>query len=160
MTISHRSLRISPIAVQYIGHVIHVTTILLYCWRKFWWRNTRLYKLSIVFGIILTQFCINFSRQEHQIDVLYVSFNSWDSQVSAYTPFHFSFTVPLTKTWDVKTYQQSRKDCLMFNNVLCRRLKRIRFISKKSYYLGAGLGPLETIATYLKRIYIINNNFF
>ena len=27
------------------------------------------------FGIVLTQFYINFSRQEHQIDVLYVSFN-------------------------------------------------------------------------------------
>ena len=28
------------------------------------------------FGITLTQFYINFSRQEHQIDVLYVSFNA------------------------------------------------------------------------------------
>ena len=46
------------------------------------------------FCIILTQFYINFSRQEHQIDVLYVSFNVWVSQVSSYTPFHFSFTVP------------------------------------------------------------------
>jgi len=27
------------------------------------------------FRIILTQFDINFSRQDHQIDVLYVSFN-------------------------------------------------------------------------------------
>ena len=27
--------------------------------------------------------------------VLNVSFNSWDSQVSTYTPFHFSFKVPL-----------------------------------------------------------------
>ena len=49
------------------------------------------------FGIILTQFYINFSRQEHQIDVLYVSFKTCDSQVSAYTPFHFSFTVHLKK---------------------------------------------------------------
>ena len=38
---------------------------------------------------ILTQFYTNFSRQEHQIDVLYVSFNFWDSQVSAYTPLSF-----------------------------------------------------------------------
>jgi len=37
---------------------------------------------------------VNFSRQEYQIDVLYVLFNSWDYQVSSYTPFHFSFTVP------------------------------------------------------------------
>ena len=27
---------------------------------------------------------------------LYVSFNACDSQVSPYTPFHFSFTVPLS----------------------------------------------------------------
>ena len=46
------------------------------------------------FGIILTQFHIHFSRQEHQIiELLYVSINSWDSQVLALTPFHFFFTV-------------------------------------------------------------------
>ena len=32
--------------------------------------------IYIPFGIILTQFYINFSRQEHQIDVLYISFNT------------------------------------------------------------------------------------
>ena len=42
---------------------------------------------------IKTQFYINFSRQELQIDVLYVSFNAWDSQVSS---FHFSFAVLLS----------------------------------------------------------------
>ena len=47
------------------------------------------------FRINWTQFYINFSRKGHQINVLYVSFNAWDSQVSSYTPFHFSFTVPL-----------------------------------------------------------------
>ena len=46
-------------------------------------------------AVYWSQFYINFSRQEHQIDFLYVSFKTWDSQVSAYTPFHFSFTVPL-----------------------------------------------------------------
>ena len=45
------------------------------------------------FRINLTQFYINFSRQEHQIDVLYVSFNAWDSQVSSYTLFHFPYTL-------------------------------------------------------------------
>ena len=39
------------------------------------------------FGIILTRFYINFLRQKHQIDVLYVSFNVWDSQVSSNTVF-------------------------------------------------------------------------
>ena len=47
------------------------------------------------FRINLTQFYLNFSRKEHQIDVFYVSFNAWDSQVLSYTPFNFSFTVPL-----------------------------------------------------------------
>ena len=87
--------KLPPIAVQYTGHVYHVTTIPQCYWRKLLWRHTRLYGLYIRFGIILTQFYINFSRQEHQIGVLYESFNSWDSQVSSYTPFHFSFTVPL-----------------------------------------------------------------
>ena len=32
--------------------------------------------IYIRFGIILTQFYINFSRQEHQLDVLYVSFKT------------------------------------------------------------------------------------
>ena len=49
------------------------------------------------FRINLTQFYFNFSRQKHQIDVLYVSFNTRDSQVSSCTPFYFSFTVPLRK---------------------------------------------------------------
>ena len=39
--------------------------------------------------INLVQFYINFSRQEHQIEVLYVSFNAWGSQVSFFTPFTF-----------------------------------------------------------------------
>ena len=41
----------------------------------------------------LTQFYINFSRQEYQIEVLYVSFNVWDSQVSffLYSPFKVVF---------------------------------------------------------------------
>ena len=38
------------------------------------------------FGIILTPFYANFSRQEHNIDVLQVSFKT----------FQFSFTGPLT----------------------------------------------------------------
>ena len=47
------------------------------------------------FRINLTKFYISFSRQEHHIDVLYVSFNAWDAQISSDSPFHFSFTVLL-----------------------------------------------------------------
>ena len=39
--------------------------------------------IYIDFRIIFTQFYINFSRQEHEIDVSFVSFKAWDSQVSS-----------------------------------------------------------------------------
>ena len=56
-----------------------------------------LYKISCMnFRKNLTQFYIDFSRQENHINVLYKPFNAWDSQVSAFTSFHFSFTVPLS----------------------------------------------------------------
>jgi len=42
----------------------------------------------------LTQFYINFSRQEHPIDVIKLLLNSWDSK---YTLFLFSFTVLLNE---------------------------------------------------------------
>ena len=46
------------------------------------------------FRINLTQFYMNFLRQEHQIDVLYGSFNAWDSQVSSYTSFLRCHPIP------------------------------------------------------------------
>ena len=60
---------------------------------------------DIHFGIILTRFYINFLRQKHQIELLYVSINPWDSQVSAYAPFHFSFTVTLKKAKCLETWK-------------------------------------------------------
>ena len=45
-------------------------------WREFWSRDTNVYLRYKRFGVILTQFYVNFSRQEHQIDVLYASINS------------------------------------------------------------------------------------
>ena len=66
------------------------------CWIWFVYESHTKSYIYTCFGIILTQFYINFSRQEHRIELLYVSINSWDSQISAYTPFHFSFTVPLS----------------------------------------------------------------
>ena len=46
-----------------------------------------LYKIAYIWIFFknLTQFYINFSRLEHQIDVLYISFNAWYSKVSSYT---------------------------------------------------------------------------
>ena len=38
--------------------------------KEFWSRVTNIYLTYIRFGMILTQFYVNFSRQEHQIDVL------------------------------------------------------------------------------------------
>ena len=46
--------------------------------------------------------------------LIYVSFNAWDSQVSSYPPFHFSFTVPLslsTPTSDWVWAGSERKIC-------------------------------------------------
>ena len=57
------------------------------------------------FGIILTQFYINFSRQEHQIKLSWVAIKSYSDQLSAYTPFHFSFTVPLSSKKRIFKYQ-------------------------------------------------------
>ena len=74
--------------------------------------------LYMNFRINLTQFYINFSRQDHQIEVLKVSFNAWDSQVSFHTTFHFSLPVPLSwvpsavnfqKFWMVYNYLQLQK---------------------------------------------------
>ena len=48
-----------------------------------WTLNPR--NFFIRYGKIFTQLYFNFSRQEHQKDVLYVSVNVWDSQVPSYT---------------------------------------------------------------------------
>ena len=50
----------------------HVTGILYRHWREFWSRDTDVYLTYIRFGITLTQFYVNSSRQERQIDVLYM----------------------------------------------------------------------------------------
>ena len=66
------------------------------------------------FRINLAQFYINFLRQEHQIDVLYVPFNAWHSQVSSWTPFHFSFIVPLTRN---SKFQELSEKLILFIKV-------------------------------------------
>ena len=48
------------------------------------------------FGKILVSFWHSFmSISRDRNNVLKVSFKTWDSQILSYTPFHFSFTVPL-----------------------------------------------------------------
>ena len=49
--------------MQYTGHVYHVTTIPHFYWRKFCWRNTRLFRLYVIilsiwynFDTVLYQF--------------------------------------------------------------------------------------------------------
>ena len=51
----------------------HVTSILHCNWREFWSRDTDLYLTYIRFGLILTQFYVNFSRQEHLSFILQYS---------------------------------------------------------------------------------------
>jgi len=74
------------VVLRLVAHLLNMMCLIL----PILYKILHIYVLEIIF----TQFYSNFSRQEHQI---YVSINSRDSQVSAYTPFHFSFTVPLMR---------------------------------------------------------------
>ena len=47
----------------------HVTNILYCHWREFWSRDMDVNLTYIRFGIIFTQFYVNFLRLEHQINV-------------------------------------------------------------------------------------------
>ena len=97
-----------------------------------------LYKISYIrFGIILTQFCLNFSRQEHQIDVLYLSFNAWDSQVSAYTPFHF--TVPLMSKMYYKIENLYLEQKIFMSWIRGKFLLKISRIKMKRLFLSGFL---------------------
>ena len=108
----HTALSLNGILVTWYGH-IYITYIRL--------------------GIILTQYYIKISRQEHHINVFYVLFNSWDSQVSAYThPFYFSFTVPL------KGFKAR------FTTVLCRLLSGGTYIHATSLFFFCCINPQVT----------------
>ena len=96
--VSITSPELQPMAVQYAGHMIQTEITWPVIRRKCTRRNvtepfnTTTFIQNCIymkFRINLTQFYINFLRKEHQIDVLYVSFNVWDSQVSffLYVPF-------------------------------------------------------------------------
>ena len=66
----------------------HVTSILHCHLREFWSRDTDVYLTYIRFGIILTQFNVIFSRQRHQIELLYVScFSLYPLSFFIYSPF-------------------------------------------------------------------------
>ena len=57
--------------------------------------NLDLYLTNIRFGIILTQFYVNFSRQEHHIDFYRYRSTPEILRFQPMPPFIFSFTVPL-----------------------------------------------------------------
>ena len=54
--------------------------------------------IYINFRINLIQFYINFSRQEHQIELSWVQ-NKSVFRFLLISPFHFSFTVPLNENF-------------------------------------------------------------
>ena len=61
--------KLQPMAVQYYCHVspsVYCTVI----GGEFLSRDKDVDLTYIRFGIILTQFCVKFSRQEHKMDVL------------------------------------------------------------------------------------------
>ena len=100
------------------------------------------------FRINLTQFYINFSRQKHQIDILYVSFNAWDPQFPSYTLFHFSFTVPLSATNDFPEKLVSMK----FNESYTRLLK-------KDFKTDQNWSNMEIVTHHLKKCFCILPTF-
>ena len=65
----------SAVLLSRASGLYHVTSTPHCHWREFWSRDTDVYLTYIPFGIILTQFQVNFSRQEHHIVVLQVTFN-------------------------------------------------------------------------------------
>ena len=88
LCVRNRSPELQPLAVRYYCHVSpavsrdQYTALPLKGVLVTWYgRISNIYMFWYNFDTVLCQ--------EHQIDVLQVSFNSWDSQVSAYTPFHF-----------------------------------------------------------------------
>jgi len=88
-------------SVAYLLNMICLNLLILYKIVYIW-----------IFELFL-QFYISFSRQKHQIDDLYVSFNAWVSQVSSYTPFDFSFTVPLNSVKSEKQKRTSKQSNLI-----------------------------------------------
>ena len=97
----------------------HVTSILHCHWREFWSCDTDIYITYIRFGLILTQYYIKFSRQDHHIIVFHVLFKSWDSHVSAYTPISFFLYSPFKAR---------------FTTVLCRLLSGGTYIYTQLHY--------------------------
>ena len=63
----------SAMLLSCASRLYHVTIILHCHWREFWSRDTEVYLTYKHFGIILTQLYVNFSRQLHQKDDLWVS---------------------------------------------------------------------------------------
>ena len=106
------------------------------------------YEINLNFGIVLTQFYINLSRQKHQIDILYVSFNVWDPQFPSYTLFHFSFTVPLSATNDFPEKLASMK----FNESYTRLLK-------KDFKTDQNWSNMEIVTHHLKKCFCILPTF-
>ena len=74
-----------------------------YLWNMICFILQLLYKIAYNFRIILTKFYVNFSRQEHQIDILYVS--SYMPEILRFYPIfpviflYSSFNIMLNVAW-------------------------------------------------------------
>ena len=79
----------------------------------------------------MTKFYINFSRQKQYIDVLYVSFNAWGSQVSSYNPFQFSCTVPLK---GILFSQPQSFNCLLIDPELTNGKEISNYVMSNIYH--------------------------
>ena len=102
-------------------------------------------------------------RQEKQIDVLYVSFNAWDSQVLSYTPFHFSFTVPLKieSTLKQKTYQMhSQLKCYVKPGTpsKCKSAHQENFQNLRLHWSSETDKIVEEEDDFMAKVLIVNSS--
>ncbi len=105
--------------------IVYCTALPL--WREFWSRDTDVYLTYIRFDTVLCQFL----ETENQIDVLYVSFKTWDSLVLSYTLFHFSFTVSLMQQNKITRINIFSWKRIFFTNFCrLRNVPNLQYISK------------------------------
>ena len=85
--------------VAYLLNMICLNILLLY-------KIVFIYKFSYHFDTVFYHFL---ETGISDIDVWYVLFNAWDSQVSSYTPFQFSFAVSLKLKFNKSNWQSTAR---------------------------------------------------
>ena len=119
--------------MRYRCHVTHVTRILHCYWRKFWWRNTGLYRLYI---IILSNLSINNAKLKLKIitgaNLRFSGFSLYPLSFFLYSPFklllfhEFAYlTLFLTLFWNRTSqyWKISQMSPRLYNKVGCSKYR-------------------------------------